>query len=182
MADGTPMPSSNSTPPSATGPLKKSGPPKPGPVGMRITGKTTQLEDRNAKALAQANPIYDRINMAWTKAEEHIQKLGVLAPVEMCYEEFREYSWYLGVQKRNGKWRICHGEYNLNEEVNFQGEGEYCTQWTAISDCNVELRIAMAKHLESVIEKVVETNEKTVAELEKSAETVELTLKKLGIL
>ena len=144
------------------------------------------LVDRNAKILAQANPAYERINAAWETAEAYIQKLGVLAPVEHCYETHRYMSYYIGVQKRSGKWRVCHGTYDEEEAIRFEHETqnedyEYGTTWTALSDCHIDLRVALIKHLGALIEAVVESNEKVVPTLLKSADEMEATLKDLGI-
>jgi hypothetical protein len=169
-----------------TGPASNPDYVSPDPAGpaqqpVRLTMPT--LEERNAKAMAAAGPIYDRINRSWAKAEEHIQKLGVLAPVDMPYNSQGEMTWSLGVQKRNGKWRICHGEFDLRDAERYKNEEfEYDTQWTPISDCNVEIRIAMVFQVKKLIEEVVKTNEKTIPELTQSAVMLESTLKTLGIL
>ena len=127
------------------------------------------LEQRNAKAINDAAPLYERINNAWAKAEEYIRDIGVLAPVEFCYDEDEVQAF--GVQKRKGKWRICVGEYDNNDNV----------EWTPISDCSLDLRVTMMAHVPSLIEKVVEENELAVPSLQKVAEHLEASLKRFNI-
>lgn len=140
------------------------------------------LSARNAEALQRVNPLFDEINQSWARIESHFQKQGILREVEHRvdtetvwtgndYEPVGEIS--IGVQKRRGKWRICYGF------MPFHGPGE--VEWTPITDCQIQTRIEFLEHVSKLFEKLVESNESYVPEVEKAVARSKEVLAELGI-
>lgn len=132
---------------------------------------------RNKAALEQVNPIFDRINASWEKAEEFFRKQGILVPVDVCFDEDhqKEECYYIGLRKIGGKWRICAGEGSIhNPDPDF-------VNWAVITDTPVVQRSLLFKYLPRLMQALVASNESTVPRLQKSAEDAESILQSMGI-
>ena len=69
----------------------------------------------------------------------------------------------LGVQKINGKWRICHAVY-----CPFRGGPDYEPTWAPITDCSAEIRVRTAKYLPQLREAVVKSAETFIPKVDEA--------------
>ena len=141
------------------------------------------LKKRNHEALSEVAPLFDQLNAAWEKIEDFFRSQGILAPTYISYAPLE--CWHnsvepetvgelvLGIEKIKGKWRICHSAYDYRQ-------GEVGT-WTPVSDCSTELRTELLDHVGKLFEKLVESNEKYVPEVQKAVAKSAAVLKELGI-
>jgi hypothetical protein len=60
----------------------------------------------------------------------------------------------LGVQRMNGKWRICYGESDCFHP--------HVVAWTPITDCSIAIRTGAAHHLPKLREAVVAAAERFI--------------------
>lgn len=140
------------------------------------------LIERNRMALKQVSPLFDQLNDSWAKIEDFFRRQGILQSAEHSYGELKH--WHnpaesevygeklIGVQKIKGKWRICYGEFHHQH-----GDSD----WTPVSDCNVDVRTEMLNHVGKLFEVLVDANEKYVPELEQAVVKSHSVLDELGL-
>ena len=112
---------------------------------------------------------YDELNEKWLKAEEQLTELHIPRGVGYCYRSWDDGDEYepngyeshlsLGLQKVNGKWRICHGYYT---------DVSPDTRWTPITECSAEIRVEAARYFGKLREAVVESAEKFIPKVDEA--------------
>lgn len=134
---------------------------------------TQSLEVRARAAQESLFQRYDQLNALWTLAEEQLTKFHVPHCVQFDYSDWPGadgYSEYacLGLEKVNGKWRICHGYCtDMSPE---------CDTWTPITECAATVRISAAKHLPKFREAVIAAAERFLPRVDKAIEELQAAL------
>jgi len=133
------------------------------------------LIKRNAAAIAQANPLYELVNKNWEKVEDFFRNQGVLAPVTAWLETSEGgLESGLGISKSGGQWRVHVVTSHINDP-------EQVEHWALICDAPIATRVAMLQHVPKLFDKLVESNEKAVADLADAAKKSSEAFQALGI-
>ena len=125
------------------------------------------LEARASIAQTALFERYDLLTALWEKAEQEVTARHV------PYDIYRVYAapsgqddgdvtvMGLGVIRKNGKWRLCHGEWYYNDEPRPD-------DWTPIVDCAAVIRVNATKGWPKLREEVVLTSERFVPLVDKA--------------
>ncbi|MDB5344240.1 MAG: hypothetical protein JWP89_2617 [Schlesneria sp.] len=114
---------------------------------------------------------YDELNALWQKAEKEFTAHHI--PDTVSYEYYRPTCSeeaaedpvvkLLGLSKKNGAWRICHGEYDYQAPY-----GE--VDWTPITECSATLRVYSTQWLPKLREAIVAASERFIPRVEEAIE------------
>lgn len=115
---------------------------------------TDRMEQRkaNSRLMAEAETLFAQLNDVWERLEDDIREFGILKPVSVPIDN----NVYLGVQKRNGTWRICYGEETMTE-------GDII--WTPMSDTPFAVRTSNLSSVKYLYPAIVTANTEVVEEL-----------------
>src|SRR5205807_7395386 len=131
------------------------------------------LAQRADKARQELFVRYDQLNALLGKQEERLARYHIPRPVCHVYAT-RDldhhnpnsgfYQECLGIQKVKGKWRLCYGSFDYNE----------CSlhDWMPIVECSVEVRIEAVKHIAALEQKLVESTEEFIPEVDQAIRTL----------
>jgi hypothetical protein len=129
------------------------------------------LTDRANQARDALFGRYDQLNALWLQAEEELTKAHIPRLVSCAYLKYEEDYQHpdsevhhcLGIQKINGKWKICHAIY-------CPYLADPCSEptWTPITECSAEIRVLAAKHLPQLREAVVESAETFIPKVDEA--------------
>jgi hypothetical protein len=139
--------------------------------------KGPPLSSVNKQLIEEADILYSQINDSWQTVEAHIQDSGVLKPVVigMGHDEDGD-SFFLGVQKINGKWRICTGmiPHNAPDDAEVH-------KWIPVGDSPIQERIFYFSRIQDLYAEVVRSNEEVVAKLRAAVLNADDSLRSLGL-
>ena len=131
----------------------------------------------NTKAMAEGR--YDEIEALWKQAEEDLKRFRIPHAVQHCY--FSDYDhgypehhalWWT----RHGKaWRIVHEIRTAYSEVDDKHPDE--CEWKPITECPLDLRLAMIAEFKNLRQKVVEAAEQAVPTLDEAISSFRKILK-----
>ncbi len=124
------------------------------------------LEERNRQAEQALASRYDALNQAFVEAEQLLKSLKPLHPVWIDYNrdssDGQPDRWeVLGLNKYQGKWRLCHATDN---ELNEYG----CNDIKPIVECPVDVRVRAAKVVRQLHEKVVKSKEEYLPQVDEA--------------
>jgi len=124
--------------------------------------------------------LYDELNSLWLEAEKRLTEGHIPRTVEHVYAHYHvnghnpndgEIALCLGLEKVQGKWRICHSSYDIRR----QPEPD---NWTPITDCSAEIRVNAAEHLPGLEEEIVKSAEGFVPKVEEAIQTLRESLRR----
>lgn len=112
---------------------------------------------------------YDELNALWQKAEKELTAHHIPHTVSYqyyrptCSEEAAEDPMvkFVGLSKKNGAWRICHGEYHHDcpyDDID----------WTPITECSATLRVSTTHWLPKLREAIVAASERFIPQVEQA--------------
>jgi hypothetical protein len=122
---------------------------------------------------------YDEIEALWKQAEEDLKRFRIPHPVEHSYFSDYEHSypehhalWWM----RYGKaWRIVHEIRMAYSEVNEKRPDE--CEWKPITECPLDVRLAMISEFENLRKKVIDAAEQAVPTLDNAISSFRKILK-----
>lgn len=121
----------------------------------------------------------DEINNLWRTAEEHLKAIGFHSTSQVVVEDYTSGQAYeegeyeaLAFVKLASGWRICvvRGDYR---EV----DSEYFSSITPITDCPVDTRVYMARHLGKLKQQIYKDAEDCLPRLDAAINTLKSELK-----
>jgi len=119
-----------------------------------------QIEQRSRIANQRIGDHLDELNAAWLKIEKTLLAMQTPRFVYVKYNEEDMHpehpGWHtewecLGLQRHQGKWRLCHAYDN--------DYPEFRADWHPITECSAEARVQAADQVLRLREKVVTTAE-----------------------
>ena len=123
---------------------------------------------------------YDQIEALWTEAEEHLKRFRIPHAVQHCYFRDYEHGWpehHVLWWMRYGKaWRIVHETRTAYSEVDDKHPDE--CDWKPITECPLDLRLAMISEFENLRQKVIEAAEQAVPTLDEAISSFRTILKR----
>jgi hypothetical protein len=124
--------------------------------------------DREEQVIKSLRERYDQIEALWTEAEEDLKRFRVPHRVEHRYYSDYEHGYpeHHGLWwTRYGKgWRIVHEVRTAYSEVDDKRPDE--CEWKPITECPLDLRLAMIAEFENLRKKVIDAAEKAVPALD----------------
>ena len=153
------------------------------PSGNRISSTDAQTPaqpaNREQQIIEALKGRYDEIEALWNKAEEDLKRFRIPHAVEHCY--FSDYDHSYPIHHalwwtRYGKeWRICHEQRTAYSEVDDKHPDE--CDCKPITECSLNLRLAMISEFENLRRKVIEAAEKAVPTLDEAISNFRTILK-----
>lgn len=140
--------------------------------------RTPTLAERNREALAAAGKHLDSLSKTWADIETALLREGVLSPVEIkISNEYDDDGMILGenefgLQKINGRWRICCRYFHFSAADTFQA-------WTPVTEASIENRIELIDHVDDLRKAIVNGNEACVSRIEEANKKSKAILKRL---
>jgi hypothetical protein len=135
--------------------------------------------EREQQIIKALKGRYDEIEALWNKAEEDLKRFRIPHAVQHCY--FSDYDhgypehhvlWWM----RYGKaWRIVHEIRTGYSEFDDKRDDE--CEWKPITECPLDLRLAMIAEFQNLREKVVEAAEQAVPTLDEAISSFRKILK-----
>lgn len=126
------------------------------------------ITERAAHAESVLFKRYDELNALWIRAEKEFTAYHIPHTISFEYahpssDEDDPIVRCLGLSKRNGAWRICHGEYHY-------ADADREPDWTPITECSAILRVYATKWLPKLREAIVAASERFIPEVERAIE------------
>jgi hypothetical protein len=122
---------------------------------------------------------YDEIEALWKQAEEDLKRFRIPHAVEHFYLSDYDHGWpehHVLCWMRYGKaWRIVHETRTAYSEV-VDNRPDEC-EWKPITECPLDLRLAMIAEFENLRRKVVEAAEQAVPTLDNAISSFHKILK-----
>lgn len=121
--------------------------------------------DRAEAARKSLFERYDNLNSQWTKAERRLTRCHIPREVFYKYAEDTcpdtEYgtTFWLGLVKIKGRWRIAHGSCPVSSE-------RHPDDWIPIIESSAEDRVDAAAHFDDFFSKVIEDAESFVRDVD----------------
>ena len=136
----------------------------------------TEREQQIIKALKGR---YDEIEALWKQAEEDLKRFRIPHAVHYCYFSHYDHGYpehHALCWMRHGKaWRIVHEIRTAYSEVDDKHLDE--CEWKAITECPLDLRLAMIAEFKHLRQKVVEAAEQAVPALDEAISSFHKILK-----
>lgn len=147
--------------------------------GQRPAHPDNPETEREQQIIEALKGRYDQIEALWEQAEEDLKQFRVPHRVEHCYYSdydhgypFHQSLWWT----RYGKgWRIVHEARTAYSEIDEKHDDE--CEWKPITECPLDLRLAMIAEFGNLRKKVVEAAEKAVPTLDEAISSFRKTLK-----
>jgi hypothetical protein len=127
--------------------------------------------DRAQKVRATLFARYDQLNALWQRAEAELTRNHIPRPVHFEYYHYpldpdqpdrEQVCECLGLQKINGKWRLCHGVYVAGSW------GSEPSDWKPMIESSGEDRVRAAEHLPAFRDAVIDSAERFVEEVDRA--------------
>jgi hypothetical protein len=118
------------------------------------------LAERDQQANQALSTRYDALNLLFNATEQHLKALKPLHGVWVDYNhqsyDGQPGEWeLLGLDKHQGKWRLCHGtDHDLNDYGVLNEQ--------PIVECPVDVRVRAVKVVRQLQEKIVKSKEEYI--------------------
>jgi hypothetical protein len=160
---------------------------KPGPKnrispvdGQKPAPPDNQQYEGEQQIIKSLKGRYDEIEALWNKAEEDLKRFRIPHGVQHCYFSDYESGWpehHALWWMRYGKaWRIVHEIRTGYSEFDDKRQDE--CEWKPITECPLDLRLAMISEFENLRQKVIEAAEQAVPTLDEAISRFRTILKR----
>ena len=132
--------------------------------------RPTDQNDRKRQVIEDLTGRFKELNSLWLDAEAGLKKFPL--PVDAIFKYSTQYSYpaeaagdesrsYLGFVKWGSGWRICHG-------TDWDQEPEVGVDWKPITECSLDLRLQMIRHIADLRGEVLRAAEACVPKLDQA--------------
>ena len=141
------------------------------------------IDERNDEVNKALESRFSQLNAALEEHETRLKAMMVPKNTEAVYRSYceeeldsgkstGEYTFYIGMIKLRGNWRLCHASHYLS----YSGWDSGDLDWKPIVEASIEDRINAAKHIDKLREAIVKVKEELVPDVEKAIEALATSL------
>jgi hypothetical protein len=136
--------------------------------------KTMAIDKRNEEINKALESRFAQLNSAIEAYEQKLKRMMVPKDTSIVYDSYQdtdpatgqpwgEHSSHVGMIKLRGAWRLCYADHHLSYQ---QEEPEL--DWKPLVEGSIEIRIEAAKHIEKLMQEIVNAKEKLIPEIEQA--------------